>query len=281
MRVNPSSIVIVTTTLYPKWYKGEVLDRNHVGKIRGDLALEMIKETVKKGYRLIIVDGGSSEEFRLQVKKLNIRLQPQSEPGKSAARRQAIKEASRLGGVKVICWVEPEKASIIGDFLVGSVLPILHNEADLVILSRKDESFATYPDFQTHLERKANRLFNNILREKGLLSVKGDDLDVWFGPKFFKNKKELVCLFLEKYKNKRQKVDNDFDPELWFNTLVLPVICALYKGFRVKPVYVSYVHPKKQTRLESGNKEFILKRKLQFRNLINNTEDFIRDLERR
>ena len=142
-----------------------------------------------------MVDGGSSEAFKAELAGMKISLLPELERGMSSGRQQAFAETAKLEGVKVICWIEPEKVSVIRDCLPEAVLPILNDEADIVVPKRIDSSFEKYPEYQVKYEQKANRLWNDILRARGLLAEDSEDLDVWFGPKFFINNPELVKLF--------------------------------------------------------------------------------------
>ena len=157
----------------------------------------------------------------------------------------------------------------------------LNNEADIVVPRRTDVSFKTYPDYQVRSEQKANRLWNDILRARGLLAKDSEDLDVWFGPKFFRNNPELVKLFLNKYEfiKGKTKLHKIVRPELWPNAIFLPVVAALHRGFRVKSVDVPYVHPSQQTAIEVDSPEFVRRRDVQRKNIIISTIHFIRLLE--
>lgn len=281
LEVDPRAIAIATTTFYPKWYPGETQEHDVVEKIRGDLAIQTIKEARQKEYQTLVVDGGSSEAFKKELVGMEIQPLSELERGMSSSRQRAFAEAARLEGVKVVCWIEPEKVSIIRDCLPEAVLPILNDEADIVVPRRTDVSFRTYPDYQVKSEQKANRLWNNILRSRGLLVEDSEDLDVWFGPKFFVNNPELVKLFLNKYEfiKGKTKLHKIIKPELWPNATFLPVVAALYRGFRVKGVDVPYIHPSQQTAIEVDSPEFVRKRNIQRKNIITSTIHFIRLLE--
>lgn len=282
VEVEPRSIAVATTTFYPRWYPGETQSHDITDKVRGDLAIRLIKEAVGKGYQIALVDGGSSQEFLSEVGLVGVVAHSEIERGMSASRRQAFEEARILEGVKVICWTEPEKISTIRDCLPLAILPILQGEADIVVPSRDEASFETYPDYQVKEEKRANRQWNDILRSRGLLAKDSPDLDVWFGPKFFKNDPEIVDLFLNKYEFRKRelKLDKIVDPELWPNALLLPIAAALYRGFRVKSIPVPYMHPREQTEIEVNDPEF-RRRKLhiQKRGIIVSTIHFIRMLE--
>ena len=276
MRINPQKITIVTTTLYPNWYPGEIAGSVRAEKVRGDLAINMLKEAKIRRYQIVVVDGGSSEFFLKEVSSLGISIYPQKEKSMSGSRRQAIRTASQLIGTEIICWVEPEKVSIIDGCLSKALLPIMNNEVDYIILARDEKSFKTYPDYQVKYERRANRLFTGILKEKRIIPQSLANLDVWFGPRIFKNKKEIIDLYLSQYLLNKEK---DHDPELWFNTQILPVIKAFQKGIRVRQITVPYRHSQIQTKVELADTQFIKKRLNQFENLIANTKDYLSDIQ--
>jgi len=109
---SPSSIAIATITHYPKWYKGKLRSIKNVDKVRGDLAIEFVSLALKKGYRIVVIDGESTKTFRSALHSLRgIIMFQRKMPKRSPARRQAIKKASEIPGVKIIIMCEPEKIS--------------------------------------------------------------------------------------------------------------------------------------------------------------------------
>ncbi len=274
MRIDSQKVTIVTTTLYPNWYPGEISGSVCAEKVRGDLAINMLKEAKIGKYQIVVVDGGSSEFFLKEVSSLEISIYPQKEKSMSGSRRQAISIASQLIDTQIICWVEPEKVSVINGCLPKALLPIMNNEVDYIILARDEKSFKTYPDYQVKYEKRANRLFTGILKEKKIIPQDLAILDVWFGPRIFRNKKEIIDLYLSQYLKYKEK---DHDPELWFNTQILPVIKAFQKGIRVKQMTVPYRHSQTQTKVELTDSQFIKKRLNQFNNLIANTKHYLSD----
>lgn len=276
--IDPKSIALVTTTFYPKWSpEGDV----SVDKVRGNLNILMLNEAKRKGYRVVVVDGGSSSGFVDRLKEEGIAPIPETEHSMSGSRRQAFNEGSALEGVKVIAWAEPEKVSIARDCLPEAVRPILDGRADIVIPKRGEESLRTYPAYQVEYEQKANKLFNGILRKHGLLPEDVEDLDVWFGPRFFKNDPELISLFTDKYEFDKRKLELDeiVDPDLWANAIFIPIIAALKNGYRVESVTVPYRHPPEQTALEKDDEKFRRKRDIQLKNIITVAMHFVRNLE--
>lgn len=275
--INPESIIVATSTFYPNWDQN-ITDANQSISIRGKLALETIGEAVKKGYQVIVVDGGSGSSFTSKAKDLGAVVFNQNEDGMSPGRRQAFREAAKLLEAKIICWTEPEKISIVKDCLPKAIIPILLGEADIVVPKRDEGSFLTYPKYQAKIEKQANQLWNKILRKNGLLPNTTEDIDIWFGPKFFKNDSKILSLFLARYGLAETKsgLYKNANPEDWANATMLPIITALKEGFRVKSVLVSYIHPSEQTRLEENNESFDEKRRQQFRSIIAISSEFVK-----
>lgn len=276
--IEGKAIAFVTSTLYPFWYQG-ILKNNSpaqekIDKIRGDLALQMLSEAQKKGIQIILIDAGSSEAFIKKITRIGINVIHSKNKALSPSRQYGYKIASKTKGVKVICWLEPEKVSIPRDCLSQAVLPLLRDKADIVIPKRSNTAFATYPSFQAKIEKNANKQWNNILKKHKILSKKAEDLDIWFGPKFFKNDPKLIDIFQKRYqfKEKIQKMD------IWSNSIIFPIITALKKGYRVISVKVDYKHPKIQTAIEDNSTLMMKKRRVQYRSILSTTEYFIKNL---
>ena len=157
----------------------------------------------------------------------------------------------------------------------------MDGRADVVVPERDAEAWATYPKFQMEIEQEANRLWNEIMRKNGLLSP-DENLDMWFGPKFFKNDPELVKLFMEQYQFDKRDLDLDklVKPEMYSNALFFPVVQALADGRRVMSVPVPYRNPVAQTEFEKDSLEFRRKRDVQFKDIMTNTIHFIRMLKK-
>ena len=276
-RLEPSSITVATTTFYKNWYPGEVKDNKDAFKIRGDLFIDFAKEVQSKGFGLVVVDGGSSNEFLKEMEKMRVKIIAQEEKGMSASRRQVFEEASNLSTTKVIAWTEPEKISIVRDCLPKAAEPILRGEADIVIPKRDEEAFKTYPEYQVKFEKKANLLWNKLLRSQGLLPV-DQELDVWFGPRFFSNKPEVTRLFQRVYGFKESGIDlhRKVDPEKWANATFLPIVAALKEKLRVVSIDVAYRHPKGQSDSEVDSEEFRQRRELQLVGIVDTTLQYLR-----
>lgn len=279
---DPKSLAIVTGTFYPTWYEGDARNPLSVDKLRGDLALQTFKSAQEKKFQIMVVDDGSSDAFKkaLEQSSVYFEMQKQKE-GAGLARRQGIERAETLQGVKVIVQTEPEKLSMVSDCIQPASLPILKNEADIVVAARNNQSFSTYPQYQARQEQKANALYNKILRSRGLLKEGSPDLDFWFGQRFFANRPEITELFKEIYQfNKgNTAIDKLINVEMYSNVQFFPVVAALHKGLRVKSVEVPYKHPQAQTASEEGNPSFDRKRDIQKRAITVELIHFIRHLE--
>ncbi len=271
---------IATTTLYPTWRSGEGGPITS-DKVRGDLALTTAGLAAAQGYKFVVVDGGSSEEFKKALEATGVVVEAQSEPGMSAGRRQAFESVSKLDGVKVICWTEPEKVSMVRDCLIEPAKLILEDKADLIIPSRDGDGFGTYPDYQVKFEKESNKAWNGILRRHHLLDDHAEQLDAWIGPRIFKNEPGLVSLFEDRYEfvGERQSGLTKDHPDLWSNAIFLPIIAALARKYRVQSVPVAYKHPAQQTAIEQDSPEFQAKRALQQKSILIATVHFIRLLE--
>lgn len=279
---NPESIVVVTAIFYPRWYEGEPRKPLTADKVRGDLTIKTLVAARNQGFQLALVDGGSSEEFRKTLNGLGITFQMQREKGPAGpARRQALEFAQNLRGARVLCQTEPEKVSVIFDCLGLASIPILEDEADIVIPRRDEASFSTYPEYQAKSEKRANRLYNKILRAHGLLGKNDPDLDFWFGLRVFANKPEVVKLFREQYEFRRTPtaLHKIVKPDAYSNVIFFPIVAALDKGLRVKTVEVPYRHPPEQTEFEKENLEFNRKRDIQRRAIVTELVHFIKFLE--
>lgn len=283
VKIDPHVLAVATITFYPGWYPGEVTQTGDLtSKVRGDIGLKTLREAKEKGYRVVVVDGGSSDEFKSELTNIEITSQPQLEKGYSGARQQSYIEASKLNGVKVILSTEAEKLSAIHDCLTDAIIqPVLRGETDIIIFKREGGAFSTYPKDQAEYEQKANKLWNDIMKKHNLLPPSAEDLDVWFGPRLIKNDPRIVSLFLDQYKFDRgsSKLDQIVDPFVYANSLFFPITIALRDELRVSSMVVPYRHPPSQTQMENEDMKFRRKRDIQYKNIIVSTLHLIRMLE--
>lgn len=258
------SVAIATTVLYPN-FTGE---GNGGDNIRGRLALKSLESAARMGYQVVAVDDGCSGQFRQNLERRNVHIL-EGGLGMSSGRRQALRAASELEDVKVLAWIEPEKSDFFATGLGVASAPLLKDEADLVIPSRSPESFDNYPSYQIKTEQRGNGEVNSFLREHSLLKPEDQDLDYWFGPRLLQNKPELVELFMERY----LYCDPESLVDRW--VLMIPVIAALERGFRVKSVPVNYTHPVEQRTAEEGDENFNRKRDEQYRHFVSAAREYV------
>ncbi len=262
-------IAIASSTYYPKWYRGKLRSVKHTDKIRGDLAIEFCEKALSLGCKLVIVDGKSSKTFIKELFKMDkIQIFKRRSPKRSPARRLAIKTASKVLDVKVIVLTEPEKISLL-NFLPQITRALFKNEADIVVPKREDKLFkSTYPSYMHESEIEANKLYNEALRSQGLLSLKNEDLDMFFGPRIFINNKKVISLFMKRFIINPEKLmhfSEYLDPEEYSNTLFFSVVLALKKKLRIKSITIFFEYPKiqKENEEKMANELFIEKRKAQ------------------
>lgn len=225
-------VIIATTTLYSN-SKSDI--------IRAELAKKTVKETAKFGYEILVVDGGSSENFLEEIKKRGAKVFQQTEKGIGNSRRQVNREAYQTQK-EIVVWMEPEKHSFISD-IEGAVQPILNAEADIIIPRRK--SLKSLPKAQQHLEHFSNDYFREL---------SGLDFDVGSGFRLYK--RSLAPYFFNycgEYGGK-------------WEILIIPVLKALRDGARVSSVDLNYSHDKSQTEIEEKDINFYRKRIEQLEN---------------
>lgn len=138
-------VAIASTTCY--------MTRSESDVLRADLASKTILKAAEVGYKIIIVDGGSLDEFLRSFEDSGATILEQKGVGMGASRREAIQAAYDTSR-KIIAWTEPEKHHYIQE-LKKTALPILEGWADIVIPDRG--SLDTYPEFQKKAEEIGNR----------------------------------------------------------------------------------------------------------------------------
>lgn len=267
--MQANSIAIVTTTLYKNWYPGNATAENQADKVRGDLALEMFSKTLNLGLQIVIVDGGSSPEFINEIKKIEITNLITDFSGTfSASRRKGYEIASKLPNIKVIVWTEPEKSNLINNSLIKACEIVDSGAADIVIPKRSKETMQSLPLFQKNSEELGNKQIQEMTNQ---------DFDIFFGPKIFSARPDVVDLFLEKFEYKYDsKKNKDSDLEKWLNAISFPVISALTKNYKVVNCEIDYIHPKKQTEIEESDPVFDEKRVIQRKNLVDGIKELLK-----
>lgn len=264
-------ITVVGSTYLPKWYKGRLRSIKHTDKIRGDLTLESIKSARDLGVAMVVVDGGSPKTFLKEVKNIahpNLILKKLRTKKRSPNRRLAIFTAAKNQECKAIVLTELEKTSLVKDCLDKITSPVIAGNADLVIPKREEVLFKkTYPHYMYDSEIEGNTLYNEELRSHNLWKIDSEELDVFFGPRVFRNDKKLLLSLFRLYKARVPVHFHSFimDLEEYANAQFFPVVQALKKGKKVIGVTVPFEYPKLQKENETrGELEYFkVKRKLQ------------------
>lgn len=265
-----SSVAIVSIMSYPFWYKGKLRSIKHTDKIRGDLALDFVKKSLSLGCVTVVAEGQSSKTFKKELRGVNgAHVISKNTLKRSPKRRAGIHFAAQIKGIKAIILTEPEKISLLSDCLELLTKPLLKDEADIVVPRRKADLFkSTYPQYMFESEIEGNKIYNEALRTQGLLPTKSPDLDMFFGPRAFGNRDEIVAFFLKKFtikQNRMHTLNSLFDVEEYGNAGFFPVILALKKRMRVMDIEVPFSYPKIQKENEEigSREEFVAKRQLQ------------------
>lgn len=282
--LDPKSVVVVTATFYPNWYEGPPKGDLTSDKLRGDLAIQTVRSAKDQGFQIVVVDGSKVPSFKKELEDIGVNYHEEGgvkQPSQGSARRQGLDAAQNLSGIKIICETEPEKISMVADCLKTAAGPIAQDEADIVVPKRFEESFETLPLYQAKAEKRANKMYNQILRTRHLLNPEDPDIDFWFGVRLFANRPEVIDLFNRVYEftPDERALHKNVKPDTYSNPLEFPIVNALHDGLRVKSVEVDYRHPKEQTEFEEGKKEFDKKRDVQRRTIVTELLHFIRFLE--
>lgn len=163
-------IIVLTTTFY-----------NNKSETRFHLACQLIGNAVAAGYDVIIVDGSADPSIRNAFVKIGASVHSQMAQGMGNSRRELFAIAANTNSdkqPKIFLWVEPEKVDLIRS-IPKIVTPIERGRASIVIPSRTEKSWGSYPQFQVSSEQEANAAY---------LKVVGKPFDPMFGPVAFEDK---------------------------------------------------------------------------------------------
>lgn len=281
---------LITTTLYPN-FDPNSQDAHDVDTVRGRLALETLTLAQDQGITVVLIEDGSSPDFKQALWDLNVPYNIGGR-GMGAGRRLGFQIAAGLKNCQYILWTEPEKAPLIKNCLPDFFAPLKNQEVQMIVANRAPESFPTYPPYQLTTEYRANRIMNEMLLQNGLWRISDEAevdfkkdpsdktriknwdqfvgeyanhwIDFLFAPRLFRNTPEMVGLYLDKYQAasnlgiKEGRRDPRINLDIWPNSIVNPVIGALFmakeSGLQVVDIAVlPYLHPVKQTTSETDN----------------------------
>ncbi len=232
-------------------------------KVRQKLALRFFEKARQLGLKVIVVDGGSNEDFINSVRQDygdTVELCAENDipendregsqrVGTGTGRRYGFARAMADEKAKYFLWTEPEKDELLTVDNVRSMLKSLKSgEADVSVPQRISKE--TMVPIQGWLESWANKIAARLLAER-----KGGEaerpLDLWFGPKVFNRKGGEEFL---KYRSKLNKWDSN----------IIPAVNAESVGLKVNAVDVNYSYDPSQVKDEVGNRDLDAKRWYQF-----------------
>lgn len=214
------------------WYKDE-------NDLRAKLALKTAKEAKNHDLALVVIDGGSPENFLQLLREEGAQVFLQDKKGFGFGVRQSLREASRLAGADgVIIRIEAEKHTLVS--MLPPLLPSIEKDhIDFFKLGR--ENLDGYPGIQ-----KAAETFAILACQ----TLTGLPWDFDFGP-FLMSQKALP-FFLD-FEN-----DHEGHEDIWAGCCDVPQLRLMAAGLKVEYRTVPYVHPPEQA-AETG-REFVERR---------------------
>jgi len=203
---------------------------------RFSLALQTMLMAQHAQYSTVVVDG-SDVFMRQLMAQMRINVFPENRSGIGNAWRQAIKQTLQSNGGsegKIVVLMQPEKYDVIR-LISQIVMPLIDGKAEIVIASRTEKSWDTYPIFQKVSERMANDIYRRSL---------GLDFDPMFGVLAFKAR--VAKYFLE------YDADEFGFPDT-YDSYHIPPVLASQDGIGVVGVPVDFEYPSSQRELEENN----------------------------
>lgn len=246
-----SEITIYTSTLY---------DNTETSRVRSELCINMLKNSAALGIKVVIKDGGSSEDFIRRVKEFKNVVLVQRQPGEKAKsmgqdRRDALKRAMEISLEEKLehpsfFWTEPEKDNLVSEENMAVMYEEIRSGSNIVVPARKENAFNTLPKNQCWFEKRAKKRALEILKE-----VSGGKhqelLDLWFGPKMFDL--EGANYFINYNKDGGRADLSD--------AIIVPVEDAIRDGKKVSSVPVNYEYSESQRLNEIGEMKDLFARK--------------------
>lgn len=273
----------VTTTLFRN-FNPESKNPKDIDSVRGRLALQTLDFAKQQDISIILVDDGSSPQFRKALSRLGLAF-IEGGKGMGEGRRISFLRAMELPGIKYILWSEPEKTSLIRYCLPLFITPLVSGEAEMVVANRDLAAFKTYPDYQLITEIRANKLMNKMIKKHGLWPEKSADIDFLFAPRFYLKNSRNKAYLTEKFESTRARgTSHEIDLDKWPASIVIPVIRGLFDGKTLGQGFVTvvelpYQHPKEQTESEIDSPELAQKRLAQYNHFVCSASRMVMYLE--
>ncbi len=191
-------------------------------------ALRTIKAANDAGYRIEVLDDGKLQDFRAKMEELGANVHIGG-LGMGAGRRFILQKGREaVGDDGVVCWLEPEKYTIIPD-IEAIVAPILEGRADLVIPKRTPEAMLGHPLPQQLAEALGNGYFNQLLGDK----YPNAEFDPWFGP--FATNQTALQHFLNYEGEYGDRWDSIFIPRLRAAAAGLRLVSVVAENYQYPP----------------------------------------------
>ncbi|MDP3735692.1 MAG: hypothetical protein Q8R39_04720 [bacterium] len=161
-------VVIATPTFY-----------RNVEDPRYRLALKTIEAAQTAQYPICVVDGSPDPKIKAEFRDRGAVVYPEVTRGLGAVKRYSFYHAVSIALSRhrtIVVHIEPEKHDMIRHIPL-LVEQILLGEADVIVATRGDGSWLSYPEFQVQTEREMNAAFRQYV---------GIDVDIAVGPGAFR-----------------------------------------------------------------------------------------------
>lgn len=189
---------------------------------RSRVALETIQIAEKRGYKAVIVDGGTPGDFMIEAQSLRatvLRELPHKRGVLGIGRRQALAEAGKLAGSDgIVVWTEEKPRAIDG--LNTAIDAVSCGKFDVVIPNRGD-GLKTYPPAQTYAEQYGNAMWNLYFSSYPNIDTTNGPLDWWIGIRVMNVKA------LQWFLNYNGRFGDKWD------SIFVPVIVGAFNGCKV------------------------------------------------
>ncbi len=230
-------LVVVTSTYYTE-----------ENSVRFKLALKALGNLCGQGYLVVVVDN-SSPVIRQQLQSLGVVVESQAveKCTLGEVRRQALKLALKTAGpdLKAVLWIEPEKD--FAPYVKTVTQPVISGEAQVVVPSRTEDGWSSYPVSQQSTEKSQNlasKVFTN------------EAFDVSFGPVVYSP--DAVRKYLLQQPLRVEIPDT-------YVLQFMPTYIATLEPGTVRSVPVAFRYPKEQHDAEDADPKMLAKRLTQLK----------------